>query len=132
MAGPTTPTPTATEIAILRLLWSRGSATVREVHEAVYAGTAVGYTGALKMLQNMHAKGMVERSGQGRQHVYRPLLQERRTLAGVVGGWIDGAFGGSTVALAMHALEARPVDAGELEELKAMIARIEAGEPRGQ
>lgn len=125
------PVPTATEIAILRLLWRKGSATVREVHEEVYGGTAVGYTGALKMLQNMLAKGMVERTGQGRQHVYRPLLQERRTLAGVVGGWIDKAFGGSPISLAMHALEARPVDAGELAELKAMIARLE-DEERGR
>lgn len=121
-----TPNPTATEIAILRLLWSRGSATVRDVHEAVYGGTEVGYTGALKMLQNMLAKGMVSRDDQSRQHVYTPLLPEKRTMTGFVGTWIDSAFNGSSIALAMHALEARPVDAGELADLKAMIAKIEA------
>lgn len=117
--------PTPAEIAILRVLWRRGEATVRQVHEEVYAGTNVGYTGALKILQNMLGKGMVARSDEKRQHVYSPLLPERRTLTDIVGNWIDAAFGGSSITLAMHALEARPVDADELSELKAMIARIE-------
>jgi len=42
-----------------------------------------------------------------------------------VGGWIDTAFSGSSLALAMQALDARPVDADELAQLKAMIARLE-------
>jgi predicted transcriptional regulator len=119
-------TPTAAELAILRVLWKRNAATVREIHAEVYAGTSVGYTSALKLLQNMLGKGLVTREDGQRQHVYAPAVPERPTLNRVVSGWIDRAFSGSSLALAMHALEARPIDASELAQLKAAIARLEA------
>jgi predicted transcriptional regulator len=117
--------PTAAELAILRVLWRRGRCTVREVHEAVYAGGEAGYTSALKLMQNMLAKGLVTRSEAGRQHVYTAAVSERPTLNRLVRGWMDSAFSGSSLALAMQALDARPVAPAELEELKAMIARLE-------
>ena len=119
------PPPTAAELAILRVLWRDGPSTVRDVHEAVYADTDTGYTSALKLMQNMLAKGLLTRSDDARQHVYAPAVSERPTLNRLVGGWIDTAFSGSSLALAMQALDARPVDADELAQLKAMIARLE-------
>jgi len=73
----------------------------------------------------MLAKGLLTRSDDARQHVYAAAVSERPTLNRLVGGWIDTAFSGSSLALAMQALDARPVDAAELAELKAMIARLE-------
>jgi BlaI family penicillinase repressor len=123
-----TPPPTAAELAILRVLWRRGPSTVRDVHEAVYAETDTGYTSALKLMQNMLAKGLLTRTDEARQHVYVAAVSERPTLNRLVGGWIDTAFSGSSLALAMQALDARPVDADELAQLKAMIARLEQPE----
>ena len=120
--------PTASELAVLRVLWKRKKATVREVHEEVYHGTDTGYTSALKTLQNMLAKGLVTRITDSRQHIYAPAVAERSTLNHVVSGWIDSTFAGSSLALAMQALDARPVSAEELEQLKALVARIEADE----
>ena len=133
-----TPPPTAAELAILRVLWRDGPSTVRDVHAAVYAGTDTGYTSALKLMQNMLAKGLLTRVDEARQHVYAAAVSQCPTLNRLVGGWIDTAFSGSSLALAMQALDARPVDADELAQLKAMIARLEslespqppAGKPR--
>ena len=119
--------PTPAELAILRVLWRRGPSTVRAVHEAVYARTETGYTSALKLLQNMLAKGLVSRAEDARQHVYAAAVSERPTLNRLVSGWMDSAFAGSSLALAMQALDARPVDPDELAQLKAMIAKLEAG-----
>ncbi len=118
--------PTAAELAILQVLWRNGPSTVRDVHEAVYAGTDTGYTSALKLMQNMLAKGLLTRVDETRQHVYAAAVSERPTLNRLVSGWIDSAFSGSSLALAMQALDARPVAADELAELKAMIERLEA------
>src|ERR1700739_282115 len=104
-----TPQPTPAELAILRVLWRRGPATVREVHEAVYGATDTGYTSALKLLQNMLAKGLVTRSKKARPHVYAAAVSERPTLNTLVRSWMDAAFAGSSLALAMQALDARPV-----------------------
>jgi len=117
--------PTPAELQVLRILWGRGPSTVREVHEALYAGTETAYTTTLKLLQNLHAKGMVERNEDQRQHVYSAVAREDDTLQGVLRGLIDRAFDGSGAALAMHALEAKPASRAELAELKELIRRLE-------
>lgn len=121
----TVPTPTAAELAILRVLW-QGPATVRDVHAAVYGETDIGYTSALKLMQNMLVKGLVARETGHRQHVYRAAVSRRTTLNDLVRGWMDNVFSGSPLALAMQALDARRVDPAELSELKAMIEKLEA------
>lgn len=121
-------TPTAAELAILRVLWRSGPCTVRDVHAAVYGDTRIGYTSALKLMQNMLAKGLVTRTEDARQHVYAAAVSERRTLNRVVSGWMDNVFDGSSLALAMQALDARPVGADELAELKAVIRKLERGQ----
>jgi BlaI family penicillinase repressor len=126
-SNPPTVPPTPAELQALRVLWDRAPSTVREVHEALYAGTTTSYTTTLKLLQNLHAKGLVERDERQRQHVYRAIARENATLRGVVRGLIDRAFHGSAASLAMHALEARPASAEELSELKALIRRLERG-----
>ncbi len=123
-----TSVPTAAELAILRVLWRDGPSTVRDVHEAVYGDTETGYTSALKLMQNMLAKGLVTRAEDARQHVYAAAVSERPTLNRLVRGWMDSAFAGSSLALAMQALDARPVPPEELAQLKAMIRKLE-GKP---
>lgn len=117
--------PTAAELAILRVLWRKGPSTVRDVHEEVYADTATGYTSSLKLMQNMLAKRLVTRAGDARQHTYAAAVSERRTLNQLVSGWMDSAFAGSSLALAMQALDARPVAPDELAQLKALIEKLE-------
>jgi len=117
--------PTNAELAILRVLWRDGPRTVREVHQAIYRDTAVGYTSALKLMQNMLAKGLVDRQDQARQHVYAAVAPETATMNQLVRSWMDSAFAGSSVALAMQALDARPIPAEDLARLKAMIEQLQ-------
>ena len=124
------PAPTAAELAILRVLWRDGASTVRDVHEAVYAQTETGYTSALKIMQNMLVKGLVTRTEDARQHVYVAAVSERPTMNRLVRGWMDSAFDGSSLALAMQALDARPVAADELAQLKALVAKLEGRKGR--
>ncbi len=124
----TSPMPTNAELAILRVLWREGPQTVRAVHGAIYRETAAGYTSALKLMQNMLTKGLVTRQDQARQHVYAAAVPEQATLNRLVSGWMDTAFSGSSLALAMQALDARPIPPQELATLKAMIERLQQGE----
>jgi predicted transcriptional regulator len=117
--------PTAAELTILRVLWRKGPSTVRDVHEEVYAETGTGYTSSLKIMQNMLSKGLVTRAEDARQHIYAAAVSERPTLNHLVSGWMDSAFDGSSLALAMQALDARPVAPDELAQLKALIKKLE-------
>lgn len=122
---PSDAAPTGAELAILKVLWRRGPSTVRQVHEAVYGDGGAGYTSALKLMQNMLAKGLVSRGGDARRHVYAAAVSERPTLNQLVRGWIDTAFAGSSTALAMQALDAGPIDRDELARLKSKIEALE-------
>lgn len=122
--------PTEAELNVLKVLWRRGPSTVWHVHEELYRNTEVGYTTTLKLLQNMFGKGLVTRNEEERQHVYAAAVSEQRTLNNLVRRWIDHTFAGSPVALAMRALDAKPVTRKELASLKAVIARLEEREKR--
>ncbi|MEM7612398.1 MAG: BlaI/MecI/CopY family transcriptional regulator [Pseudomonadota bacterium] len=114
-------TPTATELAILGVLWNTGPATVREVHDALSNQTTLGYTSALKMLQVMHKKGLVKRDESQRSHVYRAARPAHATQGGLVRDLIDKAFAGSAAELVVRALSASPVSDDELDRIRELI-----------
>jgi predicted transcriptional regulator len=117
--------PTDAELLVLRALWQGGPLTVREVHERLYRGTDVGYTTTLKLLQNLHAKGLVDRDETARQHVYSAAAGSEQTFRDAVRLFMDRMFDGSAAALAMHALGSGRTSPEELAELKALIRRLE-------
>src|SRR5262245_10634869 len=88
------PKPTDAELAILRILWERGPSTVRQVHDLLARDRQGAYTTALKLLQIMTEKGLVERDERERTHVYRARLSEDQTQRQLVGDLPAGAFGG--------------------------------------
>ncbi len=124
----TRPLPTDAELQVLRTLWQRGPSTVRQIHDWLYREGNVGYTTSLKLLQNLHGKGLVARDESSRQHVYRATGGEASTVQGVVRQLIDRSFEGSAASLAMHALGAKRTSPEELVRLKALIAELEERE----
>jgi len=115
------PRPTDTELAILRVLWARGPATVRHVHEALAEGRDTGYTTTLKIMQIMAEKGLVTRNESERTHVYSTKLTQDQTQRQLVSDLMDRAFGGSAAALVMQALSAHPATTDELREIRKLI-----------
>ena len=113
--------PTAMELEVLRVLWTRGPSTVREVLEPLQKKKELGYTGALKLLQIMTGKGLVRRDESQRAHVYQagiPAGETKRQLAQDV---MQRVFEGSVSQLMMHALAARRPSAKEIEELRRIL-----------
>lgn len=125
MAKSTPPRPTDAELAILRVLWARGDSTVRQVQEELARAQPTGYTTALKLLQIMAEKGLVDRDESQRTHIYRPRLSEDQTQRQLAGDLLERAFGGSARKLVMQALAARPASAGELAEIRRLIEEME-------
>ena len=119
--GRSRPRPTDSELAILRILWERGPATVRQVHEALADTRDTGYTTTLKLMQIMADKGLVERDETARTHVYSAAVNEQQTQRQLVKDLVDRAFGGSAAALVLHALNAEGATAAELKEIRKLI-----------
>ena len=114
--------PTDAELAILRVLWSQGPSSVRQVHDVITAGRPLGYTTTLKMLQVMTEKGLVVREEQGRQHIYRARHAEADTQRKLVGDLVQRAFGGSAAKLVLQALSTHRTTPAELKEIQRLIA----------
>src|ERR1700678_3004110 len=109
------PKPTEGELELLRVLWAKGSATVRELHDAVSQERELGYTTVLKLLQIMTEKGLVQRTEVGRAHVYRTTASQGETQSPLLRGLSEGVLSGSATQLAMHALTMEPATSDELK-----------------
>lgn len=117
--------PTPAQLAILNVLWARGPATVRQIHESLKRATPVAYTTTLKLLQIMHAKGLVIRDESSRSHVYEAAVAEAQMQTGLVRDLMERAFGGKSSALLVRALEAKPASREELDEIRALLDELE-------
>lgn len=115
------PRPADFELAILRMLWRRGHATVREIHEDLLAERQQGYTTVLKSMQIMFEKGFVTRDESRKSHVYFPAVEEAATRTNLLQDLADKAFGGSALQLLMHALHRESPKPEELDALQALI-----------
>lgn len=128
------PKPTASEVAILRVLWDRGPSTVRDVVNDLNSkgkaarGKTWGYTTALKFLQIMDGKGLVRRDDSHRSHVYRPspAAQEQPMQRRLVADLMDRAFGGSVRNFVMQALAASKASPDEMAEIRQMLGAAKA------
>ena len=121
------PRPTDAELAILRVLWSRGASTVRDVYEQLNRNAPTGYTTVLKLLQIMTEKGLVVRDETERAHIYEARYSEQKTQRQLLLDLADRAFGGSAAKLVLQALSGRKTSAEELSAIRDLLDRLEGG-----
>lgn len=112
--------PTDAELSLLRFLWKNGPSTVREVRDG--AGSSVGYTTVLKLLQIMLAKGLVSREEAGTAHTYAAREPQERTEKRIVTRLMDQLFDGSPSRLILRALSAERTSRQELDEIRVMLS----------
>ena len=126
MADP--PDVTDAELAVLRHLWDRGTATRRQLTDAVYPdGGPAHYTTVQKLLERLEAKG----------HVRSELVDGVRVFAATVGrddlirrrlrDVADKLCDGAVAPLLMNLVGAGPVSDADLAELKALVRRLSKG-----
>ena len=119
---PAPPKPTAAELDLLRVLWPLGSATAREVHDAI-ARERPGISAAnvLRQLQVMHGKGLLRRDESQRSHVYAPAQAQDSLRTGLLKDFIHKAFSGSGKERVVAALKGGHVSAEEREEIRRLL-----------
>jgi predicted transcriptional regulator len=117
--------PTEGELEILQVLWENGPSSVRDVHEFLSARRETGYTTTLKLMQIMLDKGLVSRNAESRTHIYEAVVQEADVQNQLLQRFVDSTFRGSASQLVLQALGNHKASRKELEEIKALIERIE-------
>jgi len=124
MSNAKTIKPTESELEILQTLWTRGLATVREVHEELARTKDVGYTTTLKLMQIMHEKGLVKRDDSMRTHVYQAAVNKEKTQKHLLGKMIDNLFGGSPTQLVIQALGEHKASPEEIEKIQELLNNL--------
>lgn len=121
--------PTEAELEILHVLWARGPSTVRDVHDALYRDQGGGYTNALKLLQVMHAKGLVVRDDAQRAHIYRAAHSKGRTQRRFLNDLVARVFDGSRAELVLQALGGQRASRDEIETIRTLLDRLDKESP---
>jgi len=113
--------PTDLELEILKVIWQRGTATVREVYEDLSARRKIAYTTVLTMMGVLEHKGHLRRKAGERAYVYRPVAPQDQVVQGMVDEFVDRVFDGSASSLLMHLVGDGKIEPEELDEIEKLI-----------
>lgn len=117
------------QLAIMRVLWNHGQATVAEVHETLEPERGLALTTIATMLTKMEKKGVVDHHAEGRRFIYRPLVSESQVRRSMVADLTSQLFRGDVTALVNHLLSEHEIEDRELTQLRELIsARAEEEE----
>ena len=122
------------ELEILKILWARGRASVREVQTDLNRSAGpVAYSTVQTLLNIMEEKkGLVRHVVEGRTFIYIPKKPADRTIRELTRRFVDRVFDGALDRVMVALLDAQAPDAAELEKMRAVIeqARRQAEAPR--
>jgi predicted transcriptional regulator len=116
---------TELQIAVLRLLWERGEASVAEIWEALYAERKLAQTTVATIVARLQRRGILTRRTRDRQFVYKTLLTEADVQHSMVSELTERLFAGDVTALVSHLLSASDMSPGDLARVREMIESTE-------
>lgn len=115
------PRLTAQQLALLKVLWERTEATVSEIHRAMAAERPLAATTVATLLSRLEKRGIVAYRTEGRQYVYRALLDESDARQHALVEVTDGLFEGDIAMMVSQLLSSRDLRPGDLARVKALV-----------
>ncbi len=122
---PSSATLTPQELELMKIVWQKGQATVRDVYETLLEHRKIAYTTVMTMMRVLEKKGYVKTHRVNRAFVYRPTRPQRQVVRSMVREFVDRVFNGSAQPLLVHLVEDRRLSPEELEELERLIREAE-------
>jgi predicted transcriptional regulator len=119
------------QLAILRVLWTRGEATAGAVQAALARERGLALTTIATMLKRMSAQKIVTHRAEGRVHVYRALAGEADVRSSMVSDLVRRVFRGDSAALVTHLVDEGDVRPADLDDLRAAVKRRKARRSTG-
>jgi predicted transcriptional regulator len=117
---------TDAELAILQVLWDRGSATVRALTEALYAASSSSQHATVqKLLERLEGKDCVRRDRSVWPHVFEATVDREALIGRKLQQTADRLCDGSVQPLLMHLVKASRLSAEERASLRGLLDRLE-------
>ena len=108
---------TGQELEIMKIVWERESATVRDVYEALLEKRKVAYTTVMTMMKILEQKKYLKKTQNERAHVYRPAQPQRQVIGAMVREFVNRVFNGSAEPLLAHLVEDHNLSREDLDEI---------------
>lgn len=122
---------TEAELAILELLWDRGTASIRQITDTLYPGAGAGqYASVQKQLERMEAKGLVARDRSLFVHVFSPAIDREELIGRRLRAVVDRLCGGSFAPIISHMARTGKLSDRERQALRDLIEQPD--EPIGR
>jgi predicted transcriptional regulator len=114
-------TLTAQELEIMKVIWPRGQATIREVHDQLRERRPVAYTTVQTMMNILESKGHLKRQPGEKAHVYAPVRPQQLVVRSMVREFVNRVFDGSARPLLVHLLKEKGLSERERRELQKLL-----------
>jgi BlaI family transcriptional regulator, penicillinase repressor len=122
---PKTSTLTPQELAIMKVVWQREQATVRDVYETLRKRRQVAYTTVMTMMKILEDKGYLKRSREDRAYVYRPSRPRQQVVSAMVRDFVDRVFDGAAGGLLLHLAKDGKLTRTERQRIRQLIDEME-------
>ena len=109
------------ELEIMKVVWSRGEATVRDVYEELLAHRKIAYTTVQTMMGVLEHKGRLKKETEDRAYVYRATQSQKEVVGSMVGDFVKRVFNGSAKPLLVHLVESKRISQAHLDEINDML-----------
>jgi predicted transcriptional regulator len=113
------------ELEIMKIIWSQGQVTVRDVYEALLKRRKVAYTTVMTMMKILEQKGhltKIAKDGE-KAHLYNPTKPKDQVIGGMVKEFIQRVFNGSAEPLLLHLVEQQNLSDKEKKEIETLLAQ---------
>lgn len=118
-------TLTPQELAIMKVVWRLGEATVRDVYEALREKRTIAYTTVMTMMKILDEKGYLKKTLVDRAHVYKPVKPRQQVVGAMVKDFIDRVFDGASDALLVHLARDNGLSEKQRKAVQRMVDAME-------
>lgn len=118
---PKSDTLTGQELEIMKVIWPKGHATVREVYDELRTRRTIAYTSVQTMMNVLETKGHLKKEALDKAHVYAPVRPQQAVVRTMVRDFVDRVFDGSARPLLVHLLKEKGLTERERRELQKLL-----------
>jgi predicted transcriptional regulator len=115
------------ESVVMRVIWSRGSATTEDVVAALEQHGKWQEATVKTLLNRLLNKGALKAHRDGRRYVYSAVLTREDWMSAESHGFLDRMFGGRVAPLVSYFSQQKKLGKKDIEELKRLIKELEDG-----
>jgi BlaI family transcriptional regulator, penicillinase repressor len=111
------------ELEIMKIVWQRESATVRDVYEELLKTRKVAYTTIMTMMGILEQKGRLSKTSRDRAYLYTPTEPQGEVVGSMVHEFVKRVFDGSAKPLLVHLVEKQKISSKELDEISKLVKK---------